>query len=67
MFNLIPLELLLKVKFNIIVDMAMNGQEAVEMFKKNHMKTCCDVRYKIVFMDINMPIMDGYQATSHIL
>ena len=62
-FNLIPLELVLKAKFNIQVDMAMNGQEAVEMFKMNSLKTCCDVRYKIVFMDINMPIMDGYQAT----
>jgi PleD family two-component response regulator len=29
MFNLIPLELILNVKFNIDVDMAMNGQEAV--------------------------------------
>jgi hypothetical protein len=35
MFNLIPLELLLKVKFNIDVDMAMTGLEAVEMFKSN--------------------------------
>ncbi len=29
MFNLIPLELLLKIKFEIYVDMAMNGLEAV--------------------------------------
>ncbi len=30
------------------------------MFKQNYEKTCCNVRYKMIFMDINMPIMDGY-------
>ncbi len=35
LFNLIPLELLLKEKFNIKADMAMNGQEAADMFRKN--------------------------------
>ncbi len=47
--------------------MAMNGLEAVEMFNKNYTKTCCNVRYKMIFMDINMPIMDGYEATMKIM
>ncbi len=40
------------------VDIAENGKEAVELQKRN--------RYDIIFMDCQMPIMDGYQATRHI-
>ncbi len=67
MFNLIPLELILKEMFNISVDKAMNGQEAVNMFTKSLDKKCCQNHYKLVLMDLNMPIMDGYDATSNIL
>lgn len=35
-----------------------NGLEAVEEVKNNH--------YDIILMDVRMPIMDGYQATSNI-
>jgi osomolarity two-component system, sensor histidine kinase NIK1 len=35
-------------------DIASNGKEAVGMFKNN--------KYDLVFMDINMPIMDGIEA-----
>lgn len=45
---------------NISVDKAMNGQEAVEMYKRNLNKICCSKRYKLILMDLNMPIMDGY-------
>ncbi len=40
------------------VDLAKNGQEAVEMFKENN--------YDMIFMDIQMPILDGYEATKQI-
>ncbi len=39
----------------IIVDIANNGKEAVEMVQANS--------YELIFMDIQMPIMDGYEAT----
>jgi len=39
----------------IILDIANNGQEAVDKCKKNS--------YELLFMDIQMPIMDGYTAT----
>ncbi len=67
MFNLIPLELILKERFQITVDRALHGQEAVDMFERNVSKKCCDVRYKLVLMDLQMPIKDGYDATADIL
>ncbi|MCD6260033.1 MAG: response regulator [Helicobacteraceae bacterium] len=42
---------------NINVDIASNGQEAVELFEHNRDK------YHLILMDLQMPIMDGYEAT----
>ena len=47
---------------NVESDGAQNGQIALEMVKKSF--DCCP--YKIVFMDVNMPIMGGLQATHEI-
>ncbi len=41
----------------INIDIANNGQEALSMFKQNADK------YELIFMDLQMPIMDGYRAT----
>ena len=40
------------------LDMAENGQVAVEMFQA--------VRYDLVFMDLEMPVMNGLTATREI-
>ena len=40
------------------VDLAENGQEAVNAYKKN--------RYDIILMDIQMPVMGGFDATNAI-
>lgn len=40
------------------LDMAENGQVAVEMFQA--------VRYDLVFMDLEMPVMNGITATREI-
>jgi CheY-like chemotaxis protein len=41
----------------LVIDCAENGVEAVRMFSKN------PGRYNIIFMDLQMPEMDGYEAT----
>ncbi len=43
---------------NCKITMASNGQEAVDLFMLN--------KYKIIFMDLQMPVLNGYDATSNI-
>lgn len=40
------------------VELASNGEEAIERFRSE--------RYDLIFMDCQMPVLDGYQATSRI-
>jgi YesN/AraC family two-component response regulator len=40
------------------IDEAENGLEAIDLVKKK--------RYNIIFMDINMPVMNGVDATKYI-
>ena len=42
-------------KLGFIADTAENGRQAINMLEAGS--------YDIVFMDVQMPVMDGYQAT----
>ncbi|MES9882432.1 MAG: response regulator [Sedimenticola sp.] len=45
-------------KFGIHIDLAANGEEALSALKM--------IPYDLIFMDCQMPVMDGYQATRQI-
>ena len=56
-FNQVVVKSMLE-RIGITVDLADNGAEALELFERNH--------YDLVFMDVRMPIMNGYDCTEAI-
>ena len=52
--------LMLLEQSNLEIDCAENGIQAVDMFIEE------PERYEIIFMDVHMPGMDGYEATTQI-
>jgi signal transduction histidine kinase len=56
-FNVMVAQSLLE-RSGAIVDVATNGKEALEKVKPG--------KYRLVLMDLNMPVMDGFEATRHL-
>ncbi len=54
--------------FKLEADCAENGQECLNMIKAKQEKNCqCSKnKYKIILMDITMPVMDGIEAAKNI-
>jgi len=64
-----PLQILIKKLFAIETQLAVNGEEAVLKFKKEYSNDCkCPSRgYIFIFMDLQMPVKDGFDASREIL
>ena len=67
-FNIIPVRFLLKHNYEIDIDDAPDGKIAFEKFKQELQKPCgCKNRaYRLIFMDIGMPVMDGIESSKNI-
>ncbi|CAD8116531.1 unnamed protein product [Paramecium sonneborni] len=63
-FNHSAIEALLQ-QHKVKMDSAYNGQQAIEKIKQKLNSLCCKT-YKLIFMDIEMPIKNGYQASQDI-
>ena len=63
-FNLKILQIIFESKFGLIVDQAVSGEEAVMMCRQR-VKNRKEM-YRLIVMDINMPGLDGVQATEQI-
>ncbi len=61
-FNLMLLKILIRHLFQIKIEEACNGFYAFRFFKENYYKPCKyeNRAFKLVLMDLNMPIMDGF-------
>ena len=68
-FNIIPVRFLLKQNYGLEIDDACNGKIAFEMFEEKFNKPCGCVNraYRLIFMDIGMPVMNGIESSKKIL
>ncbi|KAL4482976.1 hypothetical protein ABPG74_019002 [Tetrahymena malaccensis] len=70
-FNIIALKLMLKSIKNLTIEEAYNGQQALDILNQAKLQYQKGQRkiedlFQIIFMDINMPIMDGIECTLNI-
>ncbi|CAD8176818.1 unnamed protein product [Paramecium octaurelia] len=63
-YNIRCLKLIMQ-KYGVKCDHAFNGQESLAQIsqkKENPCQHCNNQHYLLIFLDINMPIMDGFQT-----
>ena len=70
-FNIVTLKSMIELSLGQKCDICYNGSEAVDRFLERLTRPECKCSnlippYSLIFMDCNMPIKDGMQATSEI-
>lgn len=66
-FNVMALDTILKT-LNYSSEHAFNGKEALEKAQRRYRNPCssCCKFFKLILMDLTMPVMDGFQATQEL-
>ena len=62
--NIFALNLMIQQFGKIKVISALNGKEALQTVKE---QLECGSSFKLIFMDINMPVMGGFECTYKII
>jgi len=69
-FNILGMKLILNMigvkNIKKIIEIAHNGMEALNCVKTAHYDDDDEYCYGLIFMDLSMPIMNGYEATDRI-
>lgn len=55
-----------KVELPLLVEKASNGKEALELFKQHNKIIDSKKPFHVIFMDCQMPLMNGYEASKNI-
>jgi CheY-like chemotaxis protein len=68
-FNIIPIKFMIEEHYGIQIEIATNGKEACDLYEEALKKPCkCTSRtYKLIIMDLGMPVMNGQDASRFIL
>ncbi|KAL4502369.1 hypothetical protein ABPG72_011956 [Tetrahymena utriculariae] len=66
-FNLISLEMRLLRQYHLKVDKANSAFVAINLVQKRLTNLECCQAYKLIFMDIDMPVKNGHQTSKEIL
>ena len=64
-FNILALQGLIRLKFDLPIDSATDGQEALQKIMDKYRLTGCT--YRLILMDYSMPNMDGPSSAKKIL
>lgn len=64
--NRIMISQIIKYNFGLSSDQAVNGKDCLKMLKQRQFSECCST-YKIIFMDYEMPIMNGIEVLPYVI
>ena len=65
--NRIAVRQILKTRFKLFSDEACNGLECIDMLKERTLSECSCPFYKILFLDLEMPLLNGKETAKKIM
>ena len=60
-FNTMLRSLLLK------AELVTNAKDAIDKFIENRNSVCCDIKFRLIIMDLNLPSNQGFDALEKIM